>query len=61
MNNHKHCIWHLAYKSNTTDVTIGAGTDYPFGTPEFTPVFNGMKKSETLHLALLMQEQSDGF
>jgi hypothetical protein len=27
---------------NTTGATRGAGTAYPFGAPEFTPVFSGV-------------------
>ena len=61
MNNHKHCIWHLAYKSNTTDETIGAGTDYPFGTPEFIPVFNGMKYQRHCIWHYLCKSKVTGF
>ena len=28
---------------NATDVTSGAGTAYPYGAPEFTPPFSGVR------------------
>jgi len=30
------------FNSNTTGVTSGAGTAYPSGAPEFTPIFSGV-------------------
>jgi len=43
MNYHRVCN-----KSNTTGATSGAGTAYPFGTPEFIPGFNGVRVSQSL-------------
>jgi hypothetical protein len=35
-------------KSNATDVICGAGTVYPFGVPEVTPVFRGVRVARSL-------------
>jgi hypothetical protein len=32
----------VSFNSNTTGVTSGAGTTYPSGAPEFTPIFSGV-------------------
>ena len=36
------------YFSNTTGVTSGAGISNPSWTPEFTPVFSGVRVAQTL-------------
>jgi hypothetical protein len=35
---------------NTTGVTSGAGTAYPSGAPELTPVFSGVRATRSLVL-----------
>ena len=35
-------------KSNTTRSTIGGGTAFPSGAPEFTPVFRGVRVARSL-------------
>ena len=38
----------LCNKSNTMGATCGAGTAYPSGAPEFTPVFSGVRVVQSL-------------
>ena len=45
MTYHPVCNW-----INTTGVTSGAGTTYPSGAPEFTPVFSGVRVTPSLVL-----------
>jgi hypothetical protein len=40
--------------ANTTGVTNGAGTDYPSGAPQFTPVFSGVRVTRSLVLYVLL-------
>ena len=37
-----------SFKINTTGATSGAGTAYPFGAHEFTPVFSGVRVAQSL-------------
>jgi hypothetical protein len=47
------CYHRLCNKSNTTGVTSGAGTAYPSGAPEFTPVFSGIRVARSLVLCVV--------
>ena len=38
----------VSFNINTTGVTSGAGTAYPARTPEFTPVFSGIRDAQSL-------------
>ena len=40
-------------QSNTKGVTSGAGTAYPSGTPEFTPVFSGVRVPQSLVFSVM--------
>jgi len=45
-------VLNVALTFITTDVTSGAGTAYPSGTPEFTPGFKGFRVTRSLVLCL---------
>ena len=42
--------------SNTTDVTIGAGTYYPSRAPESPPVFSGIRVTQSLVFCVVFSE-----
>jgi hypothetical protein len=46
---------------NTTGATSGAGTAYPSGAPEFTPIFSGVRVTRSLILCVWFEDRCLSF
>ena len=44
--------WEVVVRIDDIGATSGAGTTYPFGAPEFTPVFSGVRVTRSLVLCV---------
>ena len=51
--------WWLCY--HTTGRTSGAGTAYPSGAPEFTPVFSGVRVTRSLVVCVCFEDRCLSF
>jgi hypothetical protein len=53
--------YRICNQINTTGATNGAGTAYPFGAPEFTPVFSGVRVTRSLVLYVCFPDRCLSF
>ena len=51
----------ISVSQMTTSATSGAGTSYPSGAPEFTPVFSGVRVTRSLVLCVCFVDRCLSF